>query len=130
MDVLLDTCAILWAVSSPETLSERARAILQHADTRANVMPISAAEIACGCERGRIDLDRHWKTWFRHYLSVNQWTCLPIDLEVMEEAYSLPAPFHPDPVDRLIVAAARVHSLTVVTGDRKILEYPHVNTVW
>lgn len=130
MDVLLDTCAVLWAVSSPEVLSERARAVLQDPDTRPCVSPVSVAEIACGCERGRIELDRHWKTWFRHYLSVNEWACLPMDLEVVEEAYSLPAPFHADPADRLIVAAARIHGLAVVTGDRKILEYPHVETVW
>jgi len=38
----------------------------------------------------------------------------------MEEAYSLPEPFHADPADRLIAATARIHRLTV-TGDRLLL---------
>jgi PIN domain nuclease of toxin-antitoxin system len=45
-------------------------------------------------------------------------------------AYSLPPPFDPDPVDRLMVATARLRDFGLVTGDEKILEYPHVETVW
>jgi len=130
MDVLLDTCAVLWAVSTPSELSGAARQILESDGTAAHVCSISAAEIACGCERGRIALDRHWKTWFRHYVDANGWTCLPIDLDVVEEAYSLPPPFHADPADRIIVATARIHGLMVLTADRRILSYPHVKAVW
>lgn len=130
MDVLLDTCAVLWAVSSPALMSERARQLLAGDDTAPHVCAISAAEIACGCERGRIRLDRHWKTWFRHYVERNGWTCLPIDLTVVEEAYSLPPPFHADPADRILVATARVRGLTILTADRRILDYPHVPSVW
>ena len=91
---------------------------------------ISSAEIACACDRGRIELDRHWKTWFRHYLQLNQWECLPIDLAIMEEAYSLPPPFHADPADRIVVATARIHALCVLTADKRILDYPHIDTLW
>lgn len=130
MKVLLDTCAILWAVAAPQRLSAHARAVLGEPETEVFVLAISAAEIACASERGRIALDRHWKAWFRHYVQRNQWECLPIDLAIVEEAYSLPQPFHPDPVDRLIVAAARLRGLGVVTGDQKMLEYPHVEKIW
>ena len=58
------------------------------------------------------------------------WTALPIDLESVQEAYSLPEPFHRDPADRLIVAEARRPRAAVVTADSRILEYPHVRTVW
>jgi PIN domain nuclease of toxin-antitoxin system len=47
-----------------------------------------------------------------------------------EEAYSLPEPFHPDLVDRIMVATARVHDLVPLTADRKILDYPHVRSAW
>lgn len=130
MRVLLDTCAILWAVAAPRRLSATARKVLSHPDTEVFVLAISAAEIACASERGRIQLDRHWKAWFRHYVRHNQWECLAIELAAVEEAYSLPPPFHPDPVDRLMVATARIQGLGLVTGDEKILDYPHVETVW
>lgn len=65
MRVLLDTCAILWAVGAPQRLSARARTVLKEPETEVFVLAISAAEITCACERRRIALDRHWKTWFR-----------------------------------------------------------------
>lgn len=128
--MLLDTCVILWAVSAPGRLSERARTSLEEAGAEVFASAISSAEIACGCERGRLELDRHWKAWFRHFLKLNEWECLPMDLAVVEEAYSLPSPFHRDPADRIIVATARIHGLTVVTADEKILDYPHVDVLW
>ena len=130
MKLLLDTCAVLWSVSAPDRLTDAARSALESPENTVSVCVISCAEIACGVDRGRIELDRHWKIWFRHYLDVNGWACLSIDLPVMEEAYSLPSPFHADPADRTIVATARIHGMAVVTGDRRILDYPHVEHCW
>jgi PIN domain nuclease of toxin-antitoxin system len=48
--------------------------------------------------------------------------------EVAMEAYALPGVFHRDPADRLLVAAARQHGLTLVTADERILAYPHVRS--
>jgi PIN domain nuclease of toxin-antitoxin system len=48
----------------------------------------------------------------------------------MEEAYSLPETFHADPADRIITATARLKKYTLLTADRKILSYPHVNAIW
>ncbi len=48
----------------------------------------------------------------------------------MEEAYSLPESFHADPADRIITATARLKNYTLLTADRKILSYPHVNAIW
>jgi PIN domain nuclease of toxin-antitoxin system len=130
MDILLDTCAVVWAAGAPNLLSVRAADVLRAPDAVVHVSAITVAELACGVERGRIALTSHWKTWFRNCLQVNGWTCLPIDLDTVEEAYSLPPPFHDDPADRIIVATARLRRLAVVTGDGKILAYPHVRTIW
>ncbi len=51
---------------------------------------------------------------------------LPISTEIAVEAYALPEPFHRDPADRLIVACARIHELTVVTADQRIIDWDHV----
>jgi len=48
----------------------------------------------------------------------------------MEEVYSLPDTFHADPADRIITATARLNGCTILTADKKILAYPHVNSVW
>ena len=130
MDILLDTCAVLWAAGVPSRLSVLATRILEAPDSVVHVSAITAAELACGVDRERIQLTEHWKPWFRRCLDVNGWNCLSLDLDVIEEAYSLPPPFHQDPADRMLVATARLRRLTIVTADEKILGYPHVATAW
>lgn len=130
MRLLLDTCAILWSALDPEKLSPAATAALLDPASELFVASISVAEVACACDRGRVQLATHWKPWFRRALTINGWTSLAATHEIMEEAYSLPDVLHPDPADRIIVATARVHGLALVTGDRLLLAYPHVDTVW
>jgi hypothetical protein len=62
-----------WNMLEAQRLEHAARNVLTAEDTEVFVSPISAAEIACGVERGRIRLDRHWKPWFRHFLELNGW---------------------------------------------------------
>lgn len=130
MKLLLDTCCIIWAVSSPTLLSRTVTSLLEAEDSVVSVSPISSAEIACAVSRGRIKLNRHWKIWFRHYIELNKWDLIDIDLDIMEEAYSLPEFSHNDPVDRIITATARLNNCTLMTADKKLLDYPHVTTVW
>jgi hypothetical protein len=42
----------------------------------------------------------------------------------------LPDPFHKDPADRILVAIARRYQIPLVTCDVKILNYPHLETIW
>jgi PIN domain nuclease of toxin-antitoxin system len=42
----------------------------------------------------------------------------------------LPDTFHADPADRIIAATARLKNCTILTADKKILAYPHVNAAW
>ena len=130
MNVLLDTCAIIWTASEPESLSQAARDVLGAEDTSVFVSPIACAELACLQERNRIAIKGHWKTWFNRCLSANNWQVLDITVAVVQEAYSLPETFHRDPVDRLLVGTARLHDLVLVTADGRILNYPHVKTLW
>jgi len=130
MKLLLDTCCIIWSISKPEVISQTAKALLTADDSEIHVSVISVAEIACAVERGRIIIDRHWKKWFRHYIDLNDWQVDSIDLDIMEEAYSLPESFHADPADRIITATSRLKNYSLLTADRKILSYPHVNDVW
>ena len=130
MKLLLDTCCIIWAVSEPKSLSRKAIDLLEDEESEIYFSPISAAEIAVASQRGRLELDRHWKRWFRYYTELNGWQAEDIDIGIIEEAYSLPDGFHADPADRIITATARLRRLALLTADRKILSYPHVEAVW
>ncbi|MDJ0660328.1 MAG: hypothetical protein QNJ42_12695 [Crocosphaera sp.] len=37
--------------------------------------------------------------------------------------------FHRDPADQLIVATSQVYNCSLLTADKKILAYPHVQTL-
>lgn len=71
----------------------------------------------------------HWRTWFNRAVADNGWSVLDVDLEAVQEAFSLPGSFHRDPADRFIVATARLRKMPIITGDRRILEYPHVESL-
>ena len=130
MDVLLDTCCLIWAASDPEKLTPRIADTLLADDTAVWVSVISCAELACLADRGRVTFDRHWKIWFREVIDMNSWSVADIDPQVVEEAYSLPGEYHRDPADRILAATARIRHLTVLTADQKILGYPHVESMW
>jgi len=130
MPYLLDTCAILFIAGGTSDLSTRTVELIDSASpAEVFVSAISLAEIACLQERGRISLESHWRTWWHELLGKTGWTSLPINDQVMAEAYSLPAPIHRDPADLVLIATARLERLTLVTTDRKILDYPHVGTL-
>lgn len=129
MKILLDTCAILFLSVDAECVRKSTRGLIEAAQT-VSVSAISIAELACLQERGRIELPLHWKPWFRQALEENGWQVLPISMDVMEEAYSLPGDFHADPADRVLVATARLEKQVLLTTDRKLLDYPHVDAKW
>jgi len=110
-------------------LSPVVREVLDAAETHVHVSAISCAEIACLAEDGRIVVTPHWRTWFNRATADNGWSVLDIDLATVQEAFSLPGSFHRDPADRFIVASARLGRMTVMTADRRILDYPHVESL-
>jgi PIN domain nuclease of toxin-antitoxin system len=99
-------------------------------DTRVYVSAISCAEVACLAESAKVEFVSHWRTWFDNTVSSNGWTVMDIDLETVQEAFSLPGEFHRDPADRFITAAARINQMHILTADSKILDYPHVRSLW
>ena len=89
---------------------------------------ISLWEFAQKESKGKIQLNRPLHAWFQE--NTAGMTLLDLPLEVSIEANCLPGDFHKDPADRMIVATARHHGLTLVTGDGLILAYAasgHVN---
>lgn len=129
MNVLLDTCAILFLSLEDQSVTTHTRGILDKADAVV-ISPISGAELACLQERGRVELPKHWRVWLRDAVERNRWDVVPISLEIVEEAWSLPGTFHADPADRILTATARTEDLLLMTIDRKLCDYPHVRTDW
>ena len=129
MRLLLDTHAWIWAQESPEKFGRRARALLEDISNSVSVSAIAALEIARLIFLRRIQLAESASAWIADSVRSlgGQW--LDVTPQIAAEAYELPANFHKDPVDRVLVATARVHNLTLITADELILRYPHVKTL-
>ena len=57
MNLLLDTCALLWALHDPDKLSNTARKALTDPDNTIHVSAVSFWEISLKASRGKLFLD-------------------------------------------------------------------------
>mgnify|MGYP001184882680 CR=1 FL=1 len=128
--IVLDTHVWVWWVHAS---SQLAPADLQSLDATIpeglGVSIISCWEVAKLVEYGRLRLPDDVEQWLQRALAHPGIQLLDLTPRIVVESTQLPAPFHRDPADQLIVATARVHGLSVVTADEKILNYPHVESV-
>ncbi len=129
MNLLLDTCTILYFELNPFLLSKKVQEALVNKDSEIYISTVSVTEIACGFGK-KFELKKHWRPWLRETIEANNWIVEPIDFEIAEEAYSLPDPFHKDPADRILVATSRIKNLTLVTNDQLIRNYPFAQVMW
>ena len=128
MSLLLDTHIWVWSQECPEKLGPEATACLTDPQTALHVSTISTLEIARLVAMGAIELDGSLRSWVDDTLDSLRCSTLEISHEIAVGAYSLPAGFHKDPADRILVSTARLVDLTLLTADEKILDYPHVKS--
>ena len=76
-----------------------------------------------------IELRVPFSAWIERSLTELGAQSLPVTHEIAAEAYTLPGPFHKDPVDRILVATARRHQLSLLTADERILRYAEVRSM-
>jgi PIN domain nuclease of toxin-antitoxin system len=126
MNVLLDTCAVL-ALAGGE-LPNAAAAALRKAP-EAFVSVVSPWEVAIKVAGGKLRLLEPPAPWFRGLAERYELREVPLDAEMACAAAALPL-LHRDPFDRVIVALAQAHELTVLTSDDNIRRYAGVATLW
>lgn len=129
--ILLDTCALLWLVHDPAKLSKiAARAISSHGG-HLHVSSVSAWEIAIKVAAGKLELPPGLdaETWFLQVLEACRLQEIRPDAATFCRAVALP-PIHRDPCDRIIVATAAIHRMSIVTADTIIPLYPSTKVLW
>lgn len=119
--LILDTCALLWLAQGGGKLSQTA---LQRIDTASvvYVLAISGFEVSIKVQKNKLALPAQSSEWFSAVLNHHDIEVLSLTLDVCLLSTELPA-IHADPCDRMIIAAAQLHHLPVVTADPIFSQY-------
>lgn len=125
--IVLDTHIWVWWVQSDAALPRDYQEYLAANESYGlGVCAISCWEVAKLVARGRLAFPDTAGPWLQQALGYPGVQLLPLSPEVAVESTQLPGTFHRDPADQIIVATARLHGCPLVTLDRKIRSYPHV----
>lgn len=119
MNLLLDTCVLLWWLDDPTTLlSKEASTAIKEPDNRIIVSVVSSWEIAIKKALGKLESPDNLK----EMITDSEFELIPIDYEHVWQVKDLPH-HHRDPFDRLLVSQATVENLTLVTRDSYLEAY-------
>ena len=99
MNLLLDTCVLLWWFDDPTLLSEQALTVIKEPDNKIIVSVVSAWEIAIKKALGKLESPENLK----EMIIDSGFELIPINYEHAWHVKDLP-PHHRDPFDRLLVA--------------------------
>jgi PIN domain nuclease of toxin-antitoxin system len=124
MRYLLDTHILLWWHERPTRLSAPARRVIAKAASSAPLLvaEISLWEVATLVELKRVRLSMGVSTWLQRATAAPLVECVGITPQIAAEVAALPASFHRDPADRLLVATARVLGAALITEDARIVD--------
>jgi PIN domain nuclease of toxin-antitoxin system len=96
------------------------------------ISSVTAWEMALLISKGRIRETKPVQRWYGDLIGDADMTEQPVTTDIFIASCVLPEPFHKDPFDRILIATAREHDLTIITRDRAILAYGaagHVRTL-
>ena len=126
---ILDTHIWIWLVTGdPRLLQDYTDYLQKNEEGGLGVCAISCWEVAKLVEGGRIKLSLPVGDWLTAALAYPGIRLLALSPEVSVESTQLPGAFHRDPADQIIVATARLYACPLVTMDRQIRAYAHVQT--
>lgn len=117
MRLLLDANVVIWLLSNPGRLRPNVLDEIRRPDNEIFVSTASLLEITGKAATGRLIFNEDMRTDVE---AISTW--LPLAARHALLVQSLP-PIHKDPFDRVIVAQAMIEGMTIVTGDRLLIEY-------
>ena len=117
MNLLLDTRILLWWLSNSRRLHAEARKTIADS-ARAYVSAATVWEIAIKIALGKLE----FRGEMAEQLAMNSMLALSVTVPHALAAGALPA-HHSDPFDRMLIAQAKVESLTLMTHDARLRAY-------
>lgn len=122
MRLLLDTHAALWFFQADPRLPDSTRERIEETGTEAHVSVASLWEIAIKVSLNKLVLPGKFETLFPASITDSGLTLLAISVAHLAAVRGLEFHHH-DPFDRLLIAQAKVESMTLVTCDPQFPAY-------
>jgi PIN domain nuclease of toxin-antitoxin system len=128
MRVLVDTHALLWAVTGDRKLSKRAHSVLASFANEVFVSAASAWEITTKHRLGKLPSAGELVADFARVVEQLGFQPLPISIDHAQRAGNLPGD-HRDPFDRMLIAQAQSENLALVSNEQ-IFDHYGIKRIW
>ncbi len=128
MRLLLDTCTFLWIASDSPKVSKKAVAAFLDRGNERYLSTASIWEIAIKYSTGKLSLPTKPDLLIPEVREASGIDLLDLNEDSALAVGRLPW-IHRDPFDRVLVAQALVHGMTILTSDDEIEKYA-VRTLW
>ncbi len=128
MKFLLDTCTFLWLTKGSEELSPTAIDAFADPKNEVYLSAVSAWEINVKFRLGKLALPLSPDKFIPKERKRHMVTSLDLSEQDTLHLCKLPTP-HKDPFDRMLVCQEIEHSLTILTPDPLVTQYP-IRSLW
>ncbi|MBD2254961.1 type II toxin-antitoxin system VapC family toxin [Nostoc parmelioides] len=118
MELLLDTCALIWSLEDNPCLLPEVRQQIIDPSNNVFVSAASVWEIEIKRKKGQLKTPEN----LLEVITYSQFSFLPITEHHAVKAAALPE-HHKDPFDRLLIAQAILEKMIIVTSDTKFGQY-------
>ena len=129
--ILLDSHVVIWLALTPEKISPAATAAIGEVESAGAISCISVMtiyEVANAIRLGRLQPIIPHQVFLHRIRS--RFKVFPVTEKIAQCAAELPAPFHGDPMDRIITATAIVENCVLITKDEQIRKAKLCKVVW
>jgi PIN domain nuclease of toxin-antitoxin system len=130
MNIVLDTCALIWWSLEPDKLSQTANDTCIEMEKAKNglVPSICIWEIAIKIKNNKLDLGVNLDKYVAALKKSEVVTIVPINEDIWLKSVSLDWS-HRDPADRVVVALAEIEQAAIITSDRMITNF-YAQVIW
>ena len=123
MRLLLDTHIFLWYISADPHLPVVFKDAVRDPANQVYLSAASVWEAVIKHVLGKLPLPKEPAEYLSAQREAHQIVTLPVDEAAVAHVAKLP-PLHRDPFDRILIAQALQHELTLVTVDDAVRVYP------
>ena len=122
MDLLMDARSLLWWLADDPRLGKRARAAIADPEATVAVSAATIWELSIKAALGRVDLGEPPEVALPREFSRRGIGTISVTMADALAVRALPW-HHGDPFDRMLIAQAREHDLTLISSDAVLCRY-------